>query len=506
MRNKLFAAAMAVFALFTAAPHSAAADIPLLTWERGKEQNIVLGGYTDQASWKIRLVNSANNALDLASSTPNKDGYVVYSIILPNDLPTGAYRIETLSKKGETNVVAGIQIIELAYFDILRVPIQLLILVSVLIFVLSTLSTLRIRRYEEMSYLQAKTEVSLSPAIASFYRLRRNAVSGVQRSLFKHVIKKEGELFHKISPALWSLFPIATFIFGAYIGIAAGSTLGIPNIPIFLFLIAAMIGMFDPYSGFTAATGFSILQTMQGNISTVRSVGALMAIALAWIAPGLLASIYREMLTKENLPIRLHKYLPLIISALVAGAVFYSSELLLVSLLDRIGPLVNTRIDLPIVVGITFLLKEQIQIMVERHSLLTPSNLEVKTIRLTRIISPRALIVLALFFAGVSYIWTESIWFAGLCSLFFVFPLLLLQVRFASPKIASLARIPRNILIESTLVTALSAGIFIYIQSSPFDAIQKGKLILLGATIPLALHAIYSSLSDIQEREMVDIS
>lgn len=267
-----------------------------------------------------------------------------------------------------------------------------------------------------------------------------------------------------------------------------------------------MIGIFDPYSGFTAAIGFSILQTMQGNISTVRAVGALMAIALAWIAPGLLASIYREMLTKENLPIRLHKYLPLIISALVAGAVFYSSELLLVSLLDRIGPLVNTRIDLPIVVGITFLLKEQIQIMVERHSLLTPSNLEVKTIRLTRIISPRALIVLALFFAGVSYIWTESIWFAGLCSLFFVFPLLLLQVRFASPKIASLARIPRNILIESTLVTALSAGIFIYIQSSPFDAIQKGKLILLGATIPLALHAIYSSLSDIQEREMVDIS
>jgi hypothetical protein len=506
MRNKLFAAALAVFALFTAAPHSAAADIPLLTWERGKEQNIVLGGYTDQASWKIRLVNSANNALDLASSTPNKDGYVVYSIILPNDLPTGAYRIETLSKKGETNVVAGIQIIELAYFDILRVPIQLLILVSVLIFVLSTLSTLRIRRYEEMSYLQAKTEVSLSPAIASFYRLRRNAVSGVQRSLFKHVIKKEGELFHKISPALWSIFPIATFILGAYIGIAAGSTLGIPNIPIFLFLVAAMIGIFDPYSGFTAAIGFSILQTMQGNISTVRAVGALMAIALAWIAPGLLASIYREMLTKENLPIRLHKYLPLIISALVAGAVFYSSELLLLSLLDRIGPLVNTRIDLPIVVGITFLLKEQIQIMVERHSLLTPSNLEVKTIRLTRIISPRALIVLALFFAGVSYIWTESIWFAGLCSLFFVFPLLLLQVRFASPKIASLARIPRNILIESTLVTALSAGIFIYIQNSPFDAIQKGKLILLGATIPLALHAIYSSLSDIQEREMVDIS
>ncbi len=144
--------------------------------------------------------------------------------------------------------------------------------------------------------------------------------------------------------------------------------------------------------------------------------------------------------------------------------------------------------------------------MVERHALLTPSNLEVKTIRLTRIISPRALLILATFFAGIAYVWTESLWFAGLCSLLFAFPLLLLQVRFASPQIASLARVPRNILIESTLVTAMSSAIFLYIQNSPFDAIQKGKLILLGATIPLAIHAIYSSLSDIQEREMADLS
>jgi len=336
--------------------------------------------------------------------------------------------------------------------------------------------------------------------------LRRNAVSGVQRSLFKHVIKKEGELFHKVSPTLWALMPIATFIFGSYIGIAAGSTLGIPNIPIALFLTAAIIGIFDPYSGFTAAIGFSILQTMQGNINTVRAVGALMAIALAWIAPGLLASIYREMISKEELPSRINKILPLSISSLVAGAVFYSAELLVVSLLDRIGPLVNTRIDLPIIVGLAFLFKEQIQLMVERHSLLTPANLEVKTIRLTRIISPRAIAVLALFFAGVAYIWTESIWFTVICSALFIFPLLALQVRFASPVISALSKVKRSILIESTLVTAFSAAIFIYIQRSPFDAIQKGKLILIGATIPLALHAIYSSLSDIQEREMVNIS
>jgi hypothetical protein len=344
----------------------------------------------------------------------------------------------------------------------------------------------------------------MSPAIANFYRLRRSSVAGVQRSLFKHVIKKEGELLHKISPSLWALVPVATFIFGSYIGIAAGSELGIPNIPIVLFVIAAIIGVFDPYSGFTAAVGFSILQTMQGHISSMRAVGALMAIALSWLAPGLIASIYREMIAKDSLPKVLTRTLPTIFASFFGAAIFFSSELLLSSLLDRTGPIVNSRIDLPIAVGFAVFLKDRLERFVDRRSLLTNTNIEVKSIRLSRIISPRAMGILALFFAGVSYVWTESLLFSAVTAAVFTIPLLLLQVRFASPVISVLAKVRRNILAESTIVSAISFAFFTYVQSAPFEVIQKGKLIILGAALPLVIHALFSSLSDTQDRELVD--
>jgi hypothetical protein len=136
--------------------------------------------------------------------------------------------------------------------------------------------------------------------------------------------------------------------------------------------------------------------------------------------------------------------------------------------------------------------------------LLSNTNIEVKSIRLSRIISPRAMGILALFFAGVSYVWTESLVFSAVTAAVFTIPLLLLQVRFASPVIKALAKVHRNILVESTIVSAVSFAIFTYVQSTPFEVIQKGKLIILGAALPLVIHALFSSLSDTQDRELVD--
>jgi hypothetical protein len=112
--------------------------------------------------------------------------------------------------------------------------------------------------------------------------------------------------------------------------------------------------------------------------------------------------------------------------------------------------------------------------------------------------------ILALFFAGVSYVWTESLLFSAVTAAVFTIPLLLLQVRFASPVIAALGKVPRNILVESTIVSAISFAIFTYVQSTPFEVIQKGKLIILGAALPQVIHALFSSLSDTQDRELVD--
>ena len=58
MLNRFISFTLALVALFISVPvASGASDIPLLSWERGKEQNIVLGGYTNQSDWLIQLVS-----------------------------------------------------------------------------------------------------------------------------------------------------------------------------------------------------------------------------------------------------------------------------------------------------------------------------------------------------------------------------------------------------------------------------------------------------------------
>jgi hypothetical protein len=53
--NKLLATLVAGVALIMSVPMASAADIPVLTWEKGKEHNIVLGGNGIVKDWKIQL-------------------------------------------------------------------------------------------------------------------------------------------------------------------------------------------------------------------------------------------------------------------------------------------------------------------------------------------------------------------------------------------------------------------------------------------------------------------
>ena len=221
------------------------------------------------------------------------------------------------------------------------------------------------------------------------------------------------------------------------------------------------------------------------------------------MAPGIISSIYRETVGKDSTPEKANKYLPELFAAISSGAIFFSCELLISSLLNRVGPIVNSRFDLPLVIALTVVIKSRIERTLDRKALIDGSSIEVKSLVLSRVISPRATSVLTIFFGGVAYIWTESLVFAIATAVLLTVPLAALQVRFESPKLEFFTKIKRGILLESTIVAAISAAIFFVIQSLPFEVVQKGKLIILGAAIPLIIHSIFSSLGDINEREKV---
>jgi len=287
MLNKLFASILLAFTVLSMAPANAQ-DIPVLSWEKGKEHSIVLGGNSQVKDWKIQLTSTTGQTLDFRQSKLDPKGYVVFSVQIPDSFESGIYTVVTTGVNVSPKIVAGVKVVNLSDYNLIQVPTKLILILLTLVFLISTLSMMRMQKYERIEYLRAKPVEQLPGMFNYFAKFRVGAVEELHKSLFKFQLIREGELLHKLSPITWASLPIATIFLGAYIGLNGQLILGISLIPFALYALAAIIGVTDPFSGFTAALGFAFAQSITGNVTSVRSVMSLVAVGIGWVAPGIL--------------------------------------------------------------------------------------------------------------------------------------------------------------------------------------------------------------------------
>ncbi len=143
MKSKNFAVALLVAIFSALIPSASAADIPLLSWERGKQQNIVLGGPSTGSGWKIFLVAEGQADREFSASAPNGAGYIVYSIGLPRDLPLGGYAVEARAKGAPNSAVAAVNVIERTYYTISSIPTDLRLLFTFYAIIISSFAIIR---------------------------------------------------------------------------------------------------------------------------------------------------------------------------------------------------------------------------------------------------------------------------------------------------------------------------------------------------------------------------
>ena len=113
MLNKLFAGLLIAFTTLSMAP-AHAEDIPVLTWEKGKEHNIVLGGNSQVKNWKIQLTSTTGETLDFKQSKLDPKGYIVFSVQIPDTYESGVYTVVTTGVDVPKKIVAGVKIVALS--------------------------------------------------------------------------------------------------------------------------------------------------------------------------------------------------------------------------------------------------------------------------------------------------------------------------------------------------------------------------------------------------------
>jgi len=519
--KKIFA--LAALLLIVTPISASVAEIPLLTWERGQLQEVVLGGQAAAENWRVELQGNGITGLELKKSSLNPQGFAVYSLVIPEDTPLGGYSIVAIDNTKDFNVVAGVNLIGTKGYKVTKRPLDLAQNIAIFVFLTSIISALRARKYSRVSFTstQAGPEDSIhfAAAGASFlkriasapYRIRVRAIDALPNSLLRFLLLRDGELVHRLSHNLYSWLPIAGFLAGLVAVNETERAGGIGSAGLAIFISVAILGIFDAYSGFSALLGFWLTQLLIGNISSFRDILIMISVGISWLLPVLFASIMQTAIAKDfhnevkGEPTFGFRLLGIIGSSFVGGAVFFLGQKLLNSVLVNFGDMRNVSIlAISAIISalvIRGILDETILHADTNQHLKDESHLEEITI--SRVSSPRMALAIFAVALGFGFIWTQSAAKSAIVALIFTAPYLVLLVRFNEINSKLLTKAKRNILVESILTTGASYLIFKQISTLPLLSQEKAQWFLILSGIPGIIHAIYSAACDSSDRQEI---
>lgn len=526
MVNKFKKSLVLIALFFFIAPTVAsAAEIPLLTWERGILQEVVLGGQAAAKNWRVELQGNGITGLEFKKSSQSPQGFTVYSLVIPDDIPLGGYSIVAIDKASEFNIVAGVNLIDSGAYKITKRPLDLALIIAIFVFFVSVISALRARKYARISFVstQAGPEeslhfnaigVSFIKRISSApYRIRVRALEGLPISILRFLLLRDGELVHRLSPNLYGALPIAGFLAGVIAVNETERAGGIGSAGLAIFIAVAMIGIFDAYSGFAAVLGFWLSELVIGNISSFRDILIMISVGISWMLPVIFSSILQTAIAKDfrdeskDEPTFGFKLIGIVGSSLAGGAIFYFGQKLTNSVLINFGDMRNVSfLAFAVIVAALVtrgILDETISSADTNQQLKVESHLEEITI--SRISSPQTALGIFAIVVGFSFIWTQSAANSLIIALIFTAPYLVLLVRFDEIDSKFLAKAKRNILIESTITTGVSFLIFSQISNLPLLSQEKAQWFLILAGIPGIIHSIYSAACDSSDRQGIII-
>lgn len=498
--------------LFLMAPISASAfDAPLLVWERGRVQEVVLGGGNFTNQWETTLQGNGIEPLRFRESGRNPAGFIVFSLYIPNDFPLGAYTVHISGEKYPDKIIAGVNMIASQKYKIIASPFDLSALITIFIFMTTTISVLRNRKYSELSIESTQNLPRLEDPVdftkknflqrlsQTPYRFRVDGIISLKESLFRYMLIREGELLHRISPSAYGAFPIYGFIGGAIAGVETLRNGGIASTPLTIFVVIALISIIDGFSGICAALGFWMVEALSGNVTSLRDLLVMFAIGFAWVAPSLLGGLYREMVARE-----FPDYIANLCSGLIGGLLFFFGHLLVNSVLTEPTPRQINNWIFVLVIGIAVSIRSFADNLVIGRAPKAHSIHRQERIAIARVSSPQTAFILTATIFVFSYIWTGSATKAIIVALLFSLPYYLLFIRFTEFASLPFKSLPRNIMGESALISGLALIIYRQISTQPILVDQKSFLFLVYAAIPGIIHALYCAIyASLENREII---
>jgi hypothetical protein len=501
---------------------SASADVPYLKWERGQVQQVVLGGIAAENNWKIQLQGDGIDPLNFEVSEKAPGGYVVYSLFIPKDTPRGPYLVAAIKPGGTIKIVATILLIGTDVYKVTAVPRDLSFIVAILVFIAAVASTIRAKKYSQMSFRstqpipkqslhfqQKKEKAPLLWRIRNIaYTTRIKSIAGFETSLFKFLLIREGELIHRANKQVYAYLPVAAFIGGFVAANETEKAGGIAQASLAVFIAMAIISIADAYSGVIATLGFWFAQLAFGNISSFRDILLMFAVGIGWIGPIFGFAIFQSTVSRDFSRANSESPTPIgSLAVLVAGpvfgaSIFYFGHKLINSVLVAINAKREVSLLALGIIAAALLIRGLADGLIDnkKANQAEEDSVQLESITIARVSSPQTFFGMAAGIFGFTFLWTTDAQSSAIVAALFSAPFALLLIRFNKLAIPALGRIPRNVILEALVVTGIAFYLFRDISSKPMliDVMSRKFLILAGC--PAIAHAVYSLVCDSSNR------
>lgn len=496
----LLATFLATFTLAT--PLAAAFDAPLLTWERGRTQQVVLGGGDYTSGWIVRFEGGSQEPIDFTRSEPNEAGYVVYSVDIPDNYEPGSYSVATYGEGSPRTLVAGITLIPGQSITPVDSLYDLTLIVFFFVLLTVAVSALRTRKYTNLQYPLTQPlrldEDAIAPvggrfSMAVISRVRANNLSDLRPSVFKFLLISEGELLYRLSPKIYSLAPFIGLLIGVLAGFETVRNGGLVETSAAIFLAIFLLAAIDPYSGIFALLSFGVVEVVAGELSSVRDLLILMAMAFSLVGSVLLAALLKhgtafDFPSSRNPRSGLSLLVRSLLSALFGAAMYYFGNLLANSIWYAEAPNRQVAPAHLAVVFAALLLRSFIFAAKVKGDEEQSLNQEEFTI--ARLNSPTTAAIIHLVIFSFIYIWTEDALRALIVSTLFALSYYLIFINFESNAPDFFLRLPRNVTVESLTVAALALLAFTQVANRPLLSDELSFWFLIISIIPVIIHAL----------------
>jgi hypothetical protein len=439
----------------------------------------------------MALVGENTKPLVFKASTKNSEGFYVFSIDLPTDLAPGAYRIETTGTDGKVSVVAGVQVKQREIYTITEIPTDLRLLAILFAIITALYTVVRSRKYSRLVFARD----TKSEGAHVLYRFRDSRLASFGDSFLRYLALRDGEPLHKLNKHIWSALPWLSFPLGVYTAFAIQFDAAIPNGPLYLLFICAIIGALDATSGIALAFGLGLTHVALGNVTSLRTLLIAATFTLAWYLPALIGSMV-HLTVPRDLSTDPDSSRPSgsAVSAIAAGVFGALAVVISVILTDSL--VINRVADsvlrwpLAITVGAVIALK-----YIAEGALVNSreeSALKEECLYLARVVSPGMAMTISASLFAIIYIWTQSFIAAFIGAVVIATPYFLLFLVFPRLAVARLESSKRSLIIEAILIGAFTFGLYALIQLLPTTVIAKSQAFILLGLIPGLLHGVYS--------------